>query len=47
MMEKSALVVVDLDRAIEYGFVKFDKRLQELRGGIEDQKELTLPKRRK
>lgn len=30
LMERSALVIIDLDRAIEYGFVRLSKELREL-----------------
>ena len=32
LMEKSALVVVDIDDALKYGFVQYSKKLEELRG---------------
>ena len=32
LMEKSALVVIDLDDAMKWGFVKYSKKLEELRG---------------
>ena len=49
LMEKSALVVIDLDDAMRYGFVKYSKKLEELRGdqgGVEkDEGTLVLEKK--
>ena len=44
LMEKSALVVVDIDDAIKNGFARFSKRLEELCGHHDDL-ELILPKK--
>ncbi len=44
LMEKSALVVIDIDDAIKYGFVKFSKKLEELRGGQKDDDEVVFDK---
>ena len=34
LMEKSALVVVDFEDAMKYGFVQYSKKLEELRGDL-------------
>lgn len=48
LMEKSALVVVDIDDAIRYGFAQYSKKLEALRGdqgGVErDEGTLVLEK---
>ena len=44
LMEKSALVVIDINDAIKYGFTRFSRKLEELCGHHDDQ-ELILPKR--
>lgn len=44
LMEKSALVVIDIDDAIENGLVVFSKKLEELRNGKKDDEAVTLDK---
>lgn len=44
LMEKSALVVVDINDAIKNGFARFSKRLEELCGHHDDL-ELILPRK--
>ena len=39
LMEKLALVVVDIDDALKYGFVQYSKKLEELRGAGDDRKD--------
>lgn len=39
LMEKSALVVIDFEDALKYGFVKYSKKLEELRGAGNDRKD--------
>ena len=34
LMEKSALVVIDFEDALKYGFVQYSKKLEELRGDL-------------
>lgn len=36
LMEDSALVIIDFDKAIEQGLVRYSKKLEDLRGGIQD-----------
>lgn len=45
LMEKSALVVIDLDDAIKMGFTVFNKKLEELRGCPDETNELTFKKK--
>jgi len=36
LMEDSALVIIDFDKAIEQGLVRYSKKLEDLRGGLKD-----------
>ena len=39
LMEKSALVIIDFDKSIEYGFTKLSKRIEAMRGSDYDEEE--------